>query len=98
MGSGKTLQSSNVIVQVRFSPILSLQTYLPEIQEHFRRDGFPAFARSCLKFQLGLTMVQSNNVESVPPRVPIEPFPGYVFSNRDGSQALSLNRMDLRST
>ena len=45
MGKWKNAPVVYVIVQVRFSPILSLQTYLPEIQEHFRRNSFPAFAQ-----------------------------------------------------
>jgi uncharacterized protein (TIGR04255 family) len=30
-----------VLAQVRFSPILKMGSYIPEIQEEFRRNGFP---------------------------------------------------------
>ncbi len=94
MGKWKNAPVVYVIVQVRFSPILSLHTYVSEIQEHFRRNGFPAFAQR-FNFQLGLSVVPPNNSESNPPPIPIERLPGYVFSNRDSSQSFILEQNGL---
>jgi uncharacterized protein (TIGR04255 family) len=37
-----------VIVQVRFNPILSLDTYAAQIQERLRKEGFPDAQRGFL--------------------------------------------------
>ena len=94
MGKWKNAPVVYVIVQVRFSPILSLQTYISEIQEHFRRNSFPAFARR-VNFQLGLSVPPPNNAESASPSIPLEPAQAYVFSNRDSSQAFVLEQNGL---
>jgi uncharacterized protein (TIGR04255 family) len=43
---GKKLTHAPVyftVAEVRFSPVLSLESYVPKIQEHLRRLGYPAY-------------------------------------------------------
>src|ERR1035437_4003179 len=94
MGKWKNAPVVYVIVQVRFSPILSLQTYVSEIQEHFRRNGFPAFDRR-VNFQLALSVPPPNNAELAASSIPFESAPAYVFTNRDSSQAFVLEQNGL---
>jgi uncharacterized protein (TIGR04255 family) len=94
MGKWKNAPVVYVIVQVRFSPILSLQTYISEIQEHFRRNGFPAFDRR-VNFQLALSVPPPNNAELAASSIPFESAPAYVFSKRDSSQSFILEQNGL---
>jgi uncharacterized protein (TIGR04255 family) len=94
MGKWKNAPVVYVIVQVRFSPVLSLKTYVPQIQEHFRRNGFPAF-ESRFNFQLAFSVPPPAEPEPAAPAIPIERTPSYVFSNRDRSQSFVLEQNGL---
>jgi uncharacterized protein (TIGR04255 family) len=94
MGKWKNAPVVYVVVQVRFSPVLSLPTYITEIQEHFRKSGFPAFAQR-FNFQLGLSMLPPNNTMPAAPPIPVESTVAYVFSNRDSSQSFVLEQNGL---
>jgi uncharacterized protein (TIGR04255 family) len=100
MGKWKNAPVVYVIVQVRFSPVLSLRTYIPQIQEHFRRNGFPAF-ESRFNFQLALTVppppaaAPQAEPEPAAPAIPVERTVAYVFSNRDRSQSFMLEQNGL---
>ncbi len=83
-----------VIVQVRFSPVLSLQTYVSQIQEHFRKNGFPAFSQR-FNFQLAVTLGGASEGEVSAPGIPVERTLGYVFSNREGNQSFVLEQNGL---
>ncbi len=83
-----------VVAQVRFSPVLSLQTYVPQIQEHFRKNGFPSFAQR-LNFQMGVVLPPPSDAEPNVPGVPFEKTTGYVFSNRDMNQSFVLEQNGL---
>lgn len=78
-----------VIVQVRFSAVLSLSSYLAAIQEHFRKKGFPVFAQR-FNFQLGLSLTPPDSASQSAPPIPMERLPAFVFSNRDSSQTFIL--------
>jgi len=83
---GKMMKSAPVfftVAQVRFNPILSLSNYVPAIQEHFRRHGFPDFKKGVtMTFNLTpLVQEQKNEAQASGP-VPIE---RYVFSNLDNT-------------
>lgn len=96
MGKWRNAPVIYVIVQVRFSPILSLHTYLAEIQEHFRKSGFPSFSNR-FNFQLGLSGASSPDLD---PNIPPSPYPvertrSYLFSSRDGSQSFVLEQNGL---
>jgi uncharacterized protein (TIGR04255 family) len=94
MGKWKNAPVVYVIVQVRFSPVLSLKTYVPQIQEHFRRNGFPAF-ESRFNFQLAFTVPPAAEPEPAAPDIPVERTLSYVFSNRDRSQSFVLEQNGL---
>jgi uncharacterized protein (TIGR04255 family) len=94
MGKWRNAPVVYVIVQVRFSPILSLQTYVSDIQEHFRRNGFPAFSQR-FNFQLGLSLQPPNNAEAAVPPIPVERTLAYVFTNRDSSKSFVLEQNGL---
>jgi uncharacterized protein (TIGR04255 family) len=89
MGKWKNAPVVYVVVQVRFSPVLSLKTYVPQIQEHFRRNGFPAFD-SRFNFQLAFSVPPPAEPEPAAPAIPVERTLSYVFSNRDRSQSFVL--------
>jgi uncharacterized protein (TIGR04255 family) len=76
------------IVQVRFNPVLSLDSYAPAIQDQFRRHGFP-------DFQAGV--VQSFNLNVVNPAepVPVSKFANYRFSNMEKTWAFLLDQGSL---
>jgi uncharacterized protein (TIGR04255 family) len=94
MGKWKNAPVVYVIVQVRFSPVLSLQTYVPQIQEHFRRNGFPAFEPR-YNFQLALSVQPSAEPEPAAPAIPVERTLSYVFSNRHRNQSFVLEQNGL---
>jgi uncharacterized protein (TIGR04255 family) len=95
MGKWKNAPVVYVIVQVRFSPILSLATYIPQIQEHFRKSDFPGFANR-LNFQLGFALPNPGDPEQpTPPALPFERTNAYVFSNRQGTQSFVLEQNGL---
>jgi uncharacterized protein (TIGR04255 family) len=93
MGRWKNAPVAYVIVQVRFSPVLSLKTYVPQIQEHFRRNGFPAFD-SRFNFQLAINAPPLSEPEPAP-AIPVERTLSYVFSNRDRNQSFVLEQNGL---
>jgi uncharacterized protein (TIGR04255 family) len=94
MGKWKNAPVVYVIVQVRFSPVLSLKTYVPQIQESFRRTGFPAFD-SRFNFQLAFSVPPPAGPEPAAPSIPVERTLSYVFSNRDRSQSFVLEQNGL---
>ena len=53
-----------VIVQVRFSPVLSINTYLPQIQEHFRLNEFPVFGTR-FNFQAGRIFIVACRIRAL---------------------------------
>ncbi|MGP8185192.1 MAG: TIGR04255 family protein [Terracidiphilus sp.] len=94
MGRWRNAPVVYVIVQVRFSPVLSLKTYVPQIQEHFRQNGFPAFD-SRFNFQLAFTVPPPTETEPVAPAIPVERTLSYVFSNRERNQSFLLEQNGL---
>jgi uncharacterized protein (TIGR04255 family) len=94
MGKWKNAPVVYVIVQVRFSPVLSLETYIPKIQESFRRNGFPAFD-SRFNFQLAFSIPPTPEPEPAEPTIPLKRTLSYVFSNRDRSQSFVLEQNGL---
>jgi len=85
------------LAQVRFNPILKLAEFLPEIQESFRRAGFPDF-----ETQRGISIqviVQDNKSgqQPIPQQVPQERF---LIGNaeRTHSFILESNSLTVQST
>src|SRR5437868_6375387 len=66
------------IVQARFNPILALDSYAPQIQERFRKHGFPDAQKGVLAtFNLNLAAP----TEGSPPQVPVAQTARYTFCN-----------------
>ncbi|MBZ5686037.1 MAG: TIGR04255 family protein [Acidobacteriia bacterium] len=93
---GKMMKSAPVfftVAQVRFNPILSLASYIPAIQEHFRRNGFPDFKKVVMMtFNLSPLVQEQRNEAQAPAPVPIE---RYVFSNLDNTMNFILEQSSI---
>ena len=81
------------VAQVRFNPILSLKTYLPDIQEQLRKAGYPDFRQ-------GISMMFNiSNIAN--PEVPQDQTPSvqqverFMFSNMDKTQGFILHANSL---
>ncbi len=90
---GKIMKNAPVyftIAQIRYNPILSLSTYIPAIQEHFRRNGFPDFKKA-VTMTLNLTpLLQDVSAEGQPPApTPVE---RYIFSNPENTKNFLLEQ------
>lgn len=72
------------IEQVRFNPILSLETYLPDIQEKFRKAGYPGFKKA---FAMAFNMATIAEGDANP-----EKASRYVFSNLNESAGFILEQ------
>jgi uncharacterized protein (TIGR04255 family) len=82
-GDKRKLQKSPliaVLTEVRFAPILTIQDFIPTIQDRLRRSGFPGFNSSTVhQFQIGPNGQPSLQAVS-----------RWVFTSQDNSQILSL--------
>jgi uncharacterized protein (TIGR04255 family) len=94
MTKWKNAPVAYVIVQARFSPILSLETYIPQIQEQFRTNGFPAFAPR-MNFQLGFNLPIPSEASASVANVPFQKTMGYVFTDREKSKSFVLEQNSL---
>ena len=71
-----------VLSQVRISPVLQMQTFVPSIQEHLRKAGYPRFSESLLQeIVLGPT---PNSAPAMSTRNK------WLFSDRDSQSAVAL--------
>lgn len=81
-----------VIVQVRFNPLLALESYAPKIQDQFRHYGFPDYQAGMLA-TFNLSIVNSANGEA--PQVPVSQVTRYTFSNMEKTAAFTLDQGSL---
>lgn len=66
------------IAQVRFNPILSLSTFIPGIQEDFRKHGFTDFKKAvAMTFSFG-PLASGQQENQLPPPQPLE---RYIFAD-----------------
>lgn len=77
------------IVQARFNPILALDSYVPQIQERFRKDGFPDVQKGVLA-TLNLTLAAPT--EGSAPQVPVAQSTRYTFCNMDRTTGFILDQ------
>lgn len=76
-----------VIAQVRYSPVLSLSSYIAKIQEDFRRAGFPDFKKALnITFNLGLLAGLKPADEQ-----PMQQSDRYLLSNEKGTETFILD-------
>jgi len=91
---GQKLKNAPVyftIAQVRFSPVLSLKTYMPKIQEHMRKAGYPDFKQSfTVAFNLAL-ITGGEPQQGTPPPFPLQA-ERYVFSNMENTRGFILQQ------
>ncbi len=89
---GQKLKNAPVfftIGQVQHNPLLSLGTYIPEIQERMRRAGFPGFEQKTqvqVAFQASLDGADEGRAAPT-----IQKHESYVFSDLDGVQGFILH-------
>jgi uncharacterized protein (TIGR04255 family) len=77
------------IVQARFNPILALDVYAPQIQERFRRHGFPDVQRGVLT-TLNLNLAAP--AEGSAPQVPVAQTTRYMFYNINRTSGFILDQ------
>jgi uncharacterized protein (TIGR04255 family) len=76
------------IVQVRFNPILALDSYAPQIQERFRKHGFPDAQRSVL----ATVNLNLSSPEGAAPQVPIAQTARYTFYDMNRTRGFILDQ------
>jgi uncharacterized protein (TIGR04255 family) len=78
-----------VIVQARFNPIMALDSYAPQIQEQFRKHGFPDAQKGVLT-TLSLNLAPRAGEQSSP-QVPVAQTTRYTFQNMDRTAGFILD-------
>jgi uncharacterized protein (TIGR04255 family) len=77
------------IAQVRFNPILALDTYAPQIQERLRKEGFPDVKKGFLA-TINLNVGAPTEVSA--PQIPVAQTARYVFDNMERSSGFILDQ------
>lgn len=77
------------IAQVRFNPILALESYAPQIQEHLRKQGYPD-AQKGLLATVNLTL--SAPTEASVPQMPIAQTTRFSFYNMERTSGFILDQ------
>jgi len=77
------------IVQARFNPILALDSYAPQIQERFRKHGFPDAQKGVLA-TLNLNLAAPT--EGSAPQVPVAQTVRYTFCNMNRTSGFILDQ------
>ncbi|HEV7217436.1 MAG TPA: TIGR04255 family protein [Terriglobales bacterium] len=91
---GKKLNAAPVfftIMQVRFNPILTLDAYVPQIQDRLRKEGFPD-AQKGFVATINLTLGGAPSAEGSPAQIPIAQTPRITFGNRERTAAFILDQ------
>jgi len=86
------------IAQARYNPVLSLKTYMPDIQEHMRNAGYPDFTQGVtMVFNIALAV---SGDASQPPPPPVQHVDRYVFSNMERTRGFILqpNALSFQAT
>lgn len=78
------------IVQARFNPILALDSYAPQIQEQFRRHGFPDAQKGVLTAVVSLNLAAPT--EGSAPQVPVSQTTRYTFCNMERTAGFILDQ------
>ncbi len=91
---GRKMKSAPVyftIAQIRFNPILSLETYAPQIQDRLRKEGFPDFQKALLA-TINLNMNVAPTSEGSPPQLPMAQTARFVFGNMERTSGFILDQ------
>jgi uncharacterized protein (TIGR04255 family) len=79
------------IAQVRFNPILALDTYAPQIQERLRKEGFPDAQKGFLA-TINLNVNVAPSSEGSLPQIPMAQSARYLFGNMDRTSGFILDQ------
>jgi uncharacterized protein (TIGR04255 family) len=80
-----------VVAQVRYSPVLSLASYIAKIQEEFRKAQFPDFKKGFnVTFNVGLLAGLKPGDEQ-----PMQQSDRYLLGNKDGTETFILEQSGL---
>jgi uncharacterized protein (TIGR04255 family) len=79
------------IMQVRFNPILTLEAYIPQIQERLRKEGFPDAQKGYVA-TINLMPSSALSVEGAPAQIPIAQTPRITFGNRQRTACFVLDQ------
>jgi uncharacterized protein (TIGR04255 family) len=91
-GMGRRLSQAPVffaLVQVRFNPIMALDSYAPKIQDELRRQGYPD-SQQGLFATFNLNLAQA--AQQGPPHVPVAQIARYSFSNMEKTAGFLLDQ------
>ena len=88
---GKKLNNAPVyfaLIQVRFNPVLALESYAAQIQESFRRNRFPDYQKVVTStFNINTT----RPIQDAPEQMPLEHSTRHIFSNKSGNSSFILD-------
>lgn len=92
---GRKMKSAPVyftIAQVRFNPILSLETYAPQIQDRLRKEGFPDFQKALLAtINLNMNLAPTSEGGS-PPQLPMAQTARFMFGSMERTSGFILDQ------
>jgi uncharacterized protein (TIGR04255 family) len=89
---GQKLKNAPVyftIAQVRFNPVLALDSYAAAIQENMRKQGFPDAQEGVLAT---FNLMPVAGAEGAPPQVPVVQTKRYIFANMERTAGFLLDR------
>lgn len=92
---GRKMKSAPVyftIAQARFNPILSLETYAPQIQDRLRKEGFPDFQKAVLATINLNANVAPTSEGGAPPQLPMTQTPRFMFGNMERTSGFILDQ------
>ncbi len=92
---GRKMKSAPVyftVAQARFNPILTLDSYAPQIQERLRKEGFPDAQKG---FLATLNLSLAKPTEGSPPQVPVDQTVRYLFGNMERTSGFILDQSAL---
>lgn len=79
------------IAQARFNQLMTLEAYVPQIQERLRKSGFPDAQRGMLA-TINLNMNTASPAEGSPPQLPIAQTARFIFGNMERTSGFILDQ------
>jgi uncharacterized protein (TIGR04255 family) len=80
------------IAQVRFNPILSLESFAPQIQERLRKDGFPDAQKAFLATINLNVNISPSSEGNPPPPLPMAQTARFLFGNMERTSSFILDQ------
>ena len=79
------------LIQARFNPLFALESYVAQIQDRLRQEGFPDASKNPFQV-LNLSLIAGASVQGL---VPVAQNIRYIFGNRERSSAFLLDEATL---